>query len=220
MKQMEEPKPIVISPSGEFFGVCHNCEIHVWNASYGKMAKETTLHHTQLITGFAFHPNKRMLAAGDVTGRVLIWKDIGNGEHTSVKSEDDAESCNAFNWHSAEVTVLNFSSDGAYLYSGETSLSSISWFRSYILSSCAIVTLLGGKEGVLVVWELDTGKKQLFPKIESPLLYFILSSDPNLSSVSQISFSCRKQRKCFINSTKIKRFQVRFIFLKCLPWRY
>lgn len=122
-EQIEEPKPIVMSPSGEFFGVCHNCKIHIWNASCGTMAKETTLHHTQSITVFAFHPNKRMLAAGDVTGRVLIWKEIGNGEVTSVKSEvDDAESCNAFNWHSAEVTVLNFSSDGAYLYSGETQL--------------------------------------------------------------------------------------------------
>lgn len=89
------------------------------------MPKETTLRHTQLITVFAFHPIQRILAAGDVTGRVLIWKDIGNGELTSVKTEDDPESCTAFNWHSAEVTVLNFSSDGALLYSGETELISL-----------------------------------------------------------------------------------------------
>ncbi|XP_024005503.1 WD repeat-containing protein 75 [Eutrema salsugineum] len=151
LKEMEEPKPIVMSPSGEFFGVCHNCKIHIWNATLGEtehvMAKEMTLHHTELITVFAFHPNKRMLAAGDATGRVLIWKEIGNAD----------ESCTTFNWHSTEVTVVNFSSDGAFLYSG-------------------------GKEGVLVVWELDTGKKQLLPKIESPLLFFIFSSDPTLSS--------------------------------------
>ncbi|XP_019088312.1 PREDICTED: WD repeat-containing protein 75-like isoform X1 [Camelina sativa] len=162
LKEMEEPKPIVLSPSGELFGVCHNCNIHIWNASFGApkhlMPKETTLRHTQLISVFAFHPNQKILAAGDVTGRVLIWKDIGNGELASVKSEDDPESsCTTFNWHSAEVTVLNFSSDGALLYSGV-------------------------KEGDLVVWELDTGKKQLLPKIESPLLYFIFSSDPTLSS--------------------------------------
>lgn len=124
---MEEPKLIVMSPSGEFFGVCHNCKIHLWNASCEEMAEETTtLHHTQLITVFAFHPDKRMLAAGDVTGRVLIWKEFGNGEVISVKSEDDAESCTVFNWHSDEVTVLNFSLDGAFLYSGETELFSYS----------------------------------------------------------------------------------------------
>lgn len=118
---MEEPKSIVMSPSGEFFGVCHGCKIHIWSTSVGKMAKGTTLHHTQLITVFAFHPTKRVLAVGDATGRVLIWKDIGDVKLTSVKSEDAAESsCTAFNWHSDEVTVLNFSSDGASLYSGET----------------------------------------------------------------------------------------------------
>ncbi|EOA15844.1 hypothetical protein CARUB_v10007543mg [Capsella rubella] len=163
LKEMEEPKPIVVSPSREFFGVCHGCNIHLWNASLGAsehlMPKETTLRHTQLITAFAFHPNHKILAAGDVTGRVLIWKDIGNGELTSVKSEDDHESCTIFNWHSAEVTVLNFSLDGALLYSGV-------------------------KEGVLVVWELDTRKKQVLPKIGSPLLHFIISSDPTISSVT------------------------------------
>ncbi|KAF3528837.1 hypothetical protein DY000_02036791 [Brassica cretica] len=158
LKEMEEPKSIVMSPSGEFFGVCHGCKIHIWSTSVGKMAKETTLHHTQLITVFAFHPTKRMLAVGDATGRVLIWKDIGDVKLTSVKSEDAAESsCTAFNWHSDEVTVLNFSSDGASLYSGS-------------------------KEGALVVWELDTEKKQVLPMMESPLLYFIFSSDPTLSS--------------------------------------
>lgn len=50
--------------------------------------------------------------------------------------------------------------------------------------------LSGGKEGVLVVWELETEKKQVLPKMESPLLYFIFSSDPTLSSVSQIQSLC------------------------------
>ncbi|KAG2249885.1 hypothetical protein Bca52824_089513 [Brassica carinata] len=123
LKEMEEPKSIVMSPSGEFFGFCHSCKIRIWSTSPGKMANETTLHHTQLITVFAFHPSKRMLAVGDATGRVLIWKDIGDVKLTSVKSEDDdAES---FNWHSDEVTVLTFSSDGTFLYSDPTLSSAI-----------------------------------------------------------------------------------------------
>lgn len=43
----------------------------------------------------------------------------------------------------------------------------------------------GGREGVLVVWQLDTGKKKFLPRIGSPLLYFIDSPDPSLSSVSK-----------------------------------
>lgn len=41
----------------------------------------------------------------------------------------------------------------------------------------------GGKEGVLVFWQLDTGKKKFLPRIGSPLLYFTTSLDPSLSSV-------------------------------------
>ncbi|XP_031265870.1 WD repeat-containing protein 75 isoform X2 [Pistacia vera] len=43
---------------------------------------------------------------------------------------------------------------------------------------------LGGQEGVLVVWQLDTGKKKFLPRIGSPLLYFTYSPDPSLSSMS------------------------------------
>ncbi|KAF5742893.1 WD repeat-containing protein 75 [Tripterygium wilfordii] len=42
----------------------------------------------------------------------------------------------------------------------------------------------GGKEGVLVVWQLDTGKKKFLPRIGSPLLYFTASPDPTHCSIS------------------------------------
>ena len=50
------------------------------------------------------------------------------------------------------------------------------------------LVLPGGKEGVLVVWQLDTGKKKFLPRIGSPLLYFINSPDPTLSSVRFIRY--------------------------------
>jgi len=42
----------------------------------------------------------------------------------------------------------------------------------------------GGKEGVLVVWQLDTEKKKFKPRLGSPLLYYTHSPDPSLSCVS------------------------------------
>ena len=47
---------------------------------------------------------------------------------------------------------------------------------------------LGGKEGVLVVWQLDTGRKKFLPRIGSPLLWLTDSPDPSLSSVNGIYF--------------------------------
>lgn len=93
------------------------------------------MHHTKSITALAFHPTERLLAAGDVTGRILIWRGVGcktfsngkliNGgrdedaeDRPGVRDNDDADSCTTWHWHSAQVNVLFFSSDGAYLYSG------------------------------------------------------------------------------------------------------
>lgn len=43
--------------------------------------------------------------------------------------------------------------------------------------------IIGGKEGVLVLWQLDTGKKKFLPRIGSPLRYFVDSLDPSFASV-------------------------------------
>ncbi|XP_058196947.1 uncharacterized protein LOC131312935 isoform X1 [Rhododendron vialii] len=179
----ETPKPefISICSSGNYFGIQDKCKIHIWKVpakdSERHDIKKIRLHHTKKLTTLAFHPTKRIVAAGDVTGRILIWRGFGNrafllsdklikealtsndDERPGVRGDDDADSCTTWHWHSAEVKLLLFSSDGAYLYSG-------------------------GKEGVLVVWQLDTGKKKFLPRIGSALQFFTISFDPSLSSVS------------------------------------
>lgn len=101
------------------------------------MLKKITLHHTKKITVFAFHPTQRMLAAGDTTGRILIWRNFGDktfdcaGEQANdedrpgVRDDDDADSCTTWHWHPSRVNLLFFSSDGAYLYSGKKCLLSL-----------------------------------------------------------------------------------------------
>ena len=102
------------------------------------MVKKISLHHTKKLTVLAFHPMERIVAAGDLSGRILIWRGFGsqtfsisdklvNGrlinneeERPGVRGDDEADSCSTWHWHPSEVTVLSFSSDGAYLYSGAT----------------------------------------------------------------------------------------------------
>ncbi|CAN4103824.1 unnamed protein product [Withania somnifera] len=172
---------ITLSSSGRYMGICDKRKLRIWEIptkdSVGAVLKKIRLHHTKTLSTLAFHPTERIVAAGDVTGRILIWRGVGehnfssgnkqqNGglmkdmeERPGVRGNDDADSCTTRHWHSAEVKVLFFSSDGAYLFSG-------------------------GKEGVLVVWQLDTGKQKFLPRIGFPLLYFTISSDPSLSSIS------------------------------------
>ncbi|TKY54560.1 WD repeat-containing protein 75 [Spatholobus suberectus] len=181
LKETERPESLTISPSGKFLGIKDKRKLHIWNVpkmdSDSAVSKKITLHHTKTFTVLAFHPTERIVAAGDATGRILIWRGFGaqkflnssglvNGrlkndeeDKPGVRENDDAESCSTWHWHSSGVRLLSFTSDGAYLYSG-------------------------GKEGVLVLWQLDTGKKKFLPRIGSPLLYFVDSPDPSLSSIS------------------------------------
>ncbi|KAJ6923459.1 WD repeat-containing protein 75 [Populus alba x Populus x berolinensis] len=181
LSETKQPEIITVSSSGKYFGIQFKRKLRIWKVPIAEseraVVKKITLHHTKNMNVLAFHPTQRIVAAGDVTGRILIWRGFGDRtfadgdglvsrkltnneeERPGVRGNDDADSCTTWHWHSAEVNVLFFSSDGAYLYSG-------------------------GKEGVLVVWQLDTGRKKFLPRIGSPLLWFTDSPDPSLSSIS------------------------------------
>lgn len=139
--QTLKPRLITISPSGNYIGICEKRTLRIWEVptiDADRVAfKKMRLHHSKTFTTLAFHPTDRIVAAGDVTGRILIWRGVGqktfagadnkllNGElqrdeeeRPGVKGEDDADSCTVWHWHTAEVNVLFFSIDGAYLYSG------------------------------------------------------------------------------------------------------
>ncbi|KAK4760184.1 hypothetical protein SAY87_023315 [Trapa incisa] len=173
LKETQRPEIITVCPSGRFFGILSKNKLIIWKVpdkeSDQAILKKIVLHHTKKFSVLAFHPSQRLVAAGDVTGRILIWRGFGNRtfgkpmkydeDNPGVRGDDDAESCSTWHWHPTDINVIAFSSDGAYLYSG-------------------------GTEGVLVVWQLDTGKKKFLPRIGSPLLYFVDSPDPTLASIS------------------------------------
>ncbi|KAF4391174.1 hypothetical protein G4B88_016484 [Cannabis sativa] len=182
LRETPQPEFLTVSPSGSYFGMHNKRTIHIWKVprsdSDRAVAKKISLHHTKSVTVMAFHPTERIVAAGDKCGRILIWRDVGsqtfcstsdklvNGklinnkeDRPGVRGDDEADCCSTWHWHPSQVNVLSFSSDGSYLYSG-------------------------GREGVLVVWQLETGKKKFLPRIGSPLLYFTDSPDPTLSSIS------------------------------------
>ncbi|KAL4200523.1 hypothetical protein AMTRI_Chr02g253980 [Amborella trichopoda] len=177
-----KPETLVGSYSGEFVGIVTARRLLIWkpprkNTDWVNLGKfRVRLHHTKSFTTLAFHPSERIVAGGDITGRILIWRGFGKRrfakqsltsrrdveneeERPGVRGNDDAESCATWHWHSTEVKFLSFSSDGTYLYSG-------------------------GGEGVLVAWQLDTGKKTFLPRFGSALRYFVDSPDPSLSSIS------------------------------------
>lgn len=180
LKETSQASFITGSPSGEFFSIQSKRTLYIWKVpaddSERALVKKMKLHHTKNFTTMAFHPSGSIVAAGDVTGRILVWRGFGSriltgveqnkaalvkheDEKPGVRGDDDADSCSTWHWHSSEVKFLSFSPDGAYLYSG-------------------------GNEGVLVLWQLETGKKKFLPRIGSTLLYFVQCPDPTVSAIS------------------------------------
>eukprot|EP00249_Psilotum_nudum_P013951 c24593_g1_i1 orf=327-2879(-) len=178
------PNVLVAGPLGGLVGIVDNRKIWVWRVSdrsliLAKDVEATILHHTKTFQDLAFDPTETMVAGGDATGRILIWKNVGersfasvaqrnawdmgkkqnNVEMSGVRGHDDAAALTTYHWHADRVNFLLFSADGAYLFSG-------------------------GKEAVLVLWQLETGKQQFLPRLGSSLLFIASSSDPSFFSIS------------------------------------
>jgi NET1-associated nuclear protein 1 (U3 small nucleolar RNA-associated protein 17) len=135
-EQTHKPEDIVASSSGELLGITNKRKLHVWSIPTkgfkAEKIRKIKLHHTKSLTTLAFHHSERVVAGGDESGRILIWRGFGNvkfsgdggakseadGGRDGVRGDDDAEVCTTLHWHSRRVTFLRFSSDGAYLFSG------------------------------------------------------------------------------------------------------
>lgn len=67
-----------------------------------------------------------MLAAGDTSGRILIWRHVGDavpheareGEHAGKARPEVEPAVTTVHWHAGPVGALAFSPDGTTLLSG------------------------------------------------------------------------------------------------------
>lgn len=133
------------SPSGGLVGMVDGHKIWVWKAptravNSAKAVAVMLVHHVRDLTALAFDPTETVLAAGDETGRILLWQNIGErsfgadsevgtkgtkrkrddnlGQMEVSSKHDDVAALTTYHWHSHEVKCLTFSPDGVYLISG------------------------------------------------------------------------------------------------------
>lgn len=182
---------LVVSPEGGLVGMVDGHKAWVWMVPQGAIDSAgaipwTILHHTKRIMVLAFDPSETRVAAGDHTGRILVWENVGDRTFTlvddagevrlgkftppkvarkgrrrggGVRGKDDAAVCTTYHWHSNEVKALTFTSDGVYLLSG-------------------------GLEGVLVVWQMETGKRNYLPRLGGAVFYIAPSLHPSLFAIA------------------------------------
>ncbi|KAI9502368.1 quinon protein alcohol dehydrogenase-like superfamily [Coemansia spiralis] len=129
-----------------------------WVAAYSKFA--IYLIHTgpgrlarhrwrmaEEVSTLAFVPHEPVLAVGDWRGRIMFWFCL-DGELGD--SDDRSVVRQPHHWHAHRVNTIAFT-DG--------------------------MMLSGGEEGVLVFWQLETGKRDYLPRLGSDILGIAVSPD-------------------------------------------
>lgn len=94
------------------------------------------------------------VAVGTTEGQILLYEDLPflQPVQGSKIVDIDTPSPRVMHWHREAVTALKWSRDGNYLISG-------------------------GKETVIVMWQLQTGKKQFLPHLTAEIEALTVSSD-------------------------------------------
>ncbi|GAD99622.1 hypothetical protein PVAR5_8344 [Paecilomyces variotii No. 5] len=101
------------------------------------------------------------LVLGDSSGAILIYQDVVNSlsrRENTQETEDRSLVFRKLHWHRGAVMALRWSRDGNYLISG-------------------------GSESVMVLWQLDTGRKQFLPHLSAPICNIVISPTGNSYAV-------------------------------------
>ena len=152
LKAAEAPK-LVCSPSGAIQCAFEHNSLTLWSVFKGKYDSSNfiRINHSKIITSLAICPSDKILAVGDITGRItcyhglMLRKEEDFILHKKLRKTGDGESKEDFphktlHWHSTAVVSMKFTLDGASLL------------------SCA-------SEEVFVIWSISEGRKAFLPRI-------------------------------------------------------
>lgn len=143
--KVSEPRPLAACSS--LIATFDRHSVLVWTSDTFSNGPQV-LHHTKAITCIAVSPDGERVAAGDITGRILIWHNVLSTLRGGSKGTDTSQAdppVTTVHWHAHAVGCLTFSEDGLYVLSG-------------------------GQEAVLVVWDAATGKRTYLPRLGGPLV--------------------------------------------------
>lgn len=175
--KLSKPRTLALSLGGSLIATHDRHTVLVWNPAHFGSVAPLALHHTKAITCVAISPDGARLAAGDVTGRIVIWHDVATTvarrvaeaqapaqadqptTHEPVEWQEPPAA--TVHWHAHAVGCLAFSVDGTYLLSG-------------------------GHEAVLVIWDAVSGRRAYLPRLGGPLVGIVgCEGDPARYAVRQ-----------------------------------
>ncbi|CCM03120.1 uncharacterized protein FIBRA_05241 [Fibroporia radiculosa] len=138
---------LVLSPNGSWLVATGGHKAYVCSTSNMK-GGFTKFVSPEKLTCLAFHPSGEFFATGDHVGCIRLWYCLSDSLAKYDGVERKAQTT-TMHWHSHAVSSITFTANGAYLLSG-------------------------GEEGVLVIWQLHSGKKEFVPRVGAPISHITL----------------------------------------------
>ncbi|GAA5880376.1 hypothetical protein JCM3774_006741 [Rhodotorula dairenensis] len=140
------------------------------------------------MTTIAFHPNENVFATGNEKGQIRIWYNVlprpASSETPDVDNmdndNDDEPTTSVLHWHAHAVSSLAFTPNGAYLLSG-------------------------GREAVLVLWQLHSGHQEYVPRLGAEIeTLTVLESSAADGGEQQVAARLRDGSTVFVGSQRLK----------------
>ena len=107
----------------------------------------------ETLSCLSFHPNDDYFATGDSKGVIRLWYCLNDGITAHTPGIEKRAPTTTLHWHAHAVSAIAFTANGAYLLSG-------------------------GEESVLVIWQLQSGKKEFVPRVGAPISSIAVSRLP------------------------------------------
>ncbi|KAG8222238.1 hypothetical protein J437_LFUL001436 [Ladona fulva] len=105
----------------EYLGGISKQHLYVMKVKEGKVIRHTVGSENGLVCVTA-HPTEEILATGDHSGRILIWRSF-------LDSKQPPKSI--YHWHTLPVSDVCFSQEGSSMYSGGRECVMVKWFLEY-----------------------------------------------------------------------------------------
>ncbi|KAG7452299.1 WD40 repeat-like protein [Guyanagaster necrorhizus] len=137
------PTGLAFSASGEWLVATAGHKAYVTSLS-SPNPQFTKYVSPERLCCLAFHPSEDYFATGDGKGNIRLWYCLNEQVNVKAVGVEKKTQTSSFHWHAHPVASLAFTSNGAYLLSG-------------------------GEEAVLVMWQLETGKKEFVPRVGAPI---------------------------------------------------
>lgn len=186
-------RALALSPSGSILASLtpshvHLCQTAQLNKGFTKSIEAPLSEKEgEQMTAIAFHPSENVFATGNEKGQIRVWYNVlprpasEDGEDQVMSSTiNDEPTTSTLHWHAHAVSSLAFTPNGAYLLSG-------------------------GREAVLVLWQLHSGHQEYVPRLGAEIeALTVLESNVAEGGEQQVAVRLRDGSTVFVGSQRLK----------------